>query len=86
MKPVELVCRAIQNSSKGRDIVLDCFGGGGSTLIACEKLNRSAMLVELDPKFCDVIIERWQDFTGKDVIHASDNKKFTEVSKARLKS
>ena len=61
MKPVALVERAIRNSSKSRDIVLDPFGGSGSTLIACEKAGRQARLVELDPKYCDVIVRRWQD-------------------------
>lgn len=65
MKPVELVERAIQNSSKSRDIVLDCFGGSGTTLIACEKLNRQCRMIELDPKYADVIIKRWEEFTGK---------------------
>jgi DNA modification methylase len=65
MKPVELVCRAIENSSKTKDIVLDCFGGSGSTLIACEKLKRKARLIELDPIYCDVIVKRWEDFTGE---------------------
>jgi len=64
MKPVELVERAVRNSSKSRDIVLDCFGGSGSTLIACEKTGRQARLIELDPKYCDVIVQRWEDFTG----------------------
>ncbi|MDD3182651.1 MAG: site-specific DNA-methyltransferase [Alphaproteobacteria bacterium] len=64
MKPVELVERAVRNSSKSRDIVLDCFGGSGSTLIACEKTGRQARLIELDPKYCDVIVKRWEDFTG----------------------
>ena len=65
MKPVELVERAVHNSSKSRDIVLDCFGGSGTTLIACEKLGRQARLIELDPKYCDVIVRRWEEFTGK---------------------
>ncbi len=65
MKPVGLVERAIENSSKSRDIVLDPFGGSGTTMIACEKTGRSARLIELDPKYCDVIVRRWQDFTGK---------------------
>ena len=64
MKPVALVERAIRNSSKTRDIVLDPFGGSGSTLIACEKAGRQARLVELDPKYCDVIVQRWQDWAG----------------------
>ena len=64
MKPVELVERAINNSSKIGNIVLDGFGGSGSTLIACEKTGRSARLIELDPKFCDVIIRRWEEYTG----------------------
>jgi len=64
-KPVALIERALQNSSKGGDVVSDLFGGSGSTLIACEKTNRHAMLMELDPKYCDVIVKRWEDFTGK---------------------
>lgn len=67
MKPVELVERAIQNSSKSRDIILDCFGGSGTTLIAAEKTGRQARLIELDPKYCDVIIARWEEYTGKKV-------------------
>lgn len=65
MKPVELVERAVNNSSKSRDIVLDCFGGSGTTLIACEKLNRQCRMIELDPKYADVIVKRWEEFTGK---------------------
>ena len=64
-KPVELPIRALENSSKGGDIILDLFGGSGSTMIACEKQNRHARLMELDPKYCDVIVKRWEDFTGK---------------------
>lgn len=65
MKPVELVERAILNSSQKGEIVLDGFGGGGSTLIAAEKTGRKARLIELDPKFVDVIVKRWEDFTGQ---------------------
>jgi DNA modification methylase len=65
---VALPEEAINNSSKGQDIVLDLFGGSGSTLIACEKQNRYARLMELDPKYCDVIVKRWEDFTGKKAI------------------
>jgi DNA modification methylase len=64
MKPVELVERAIRNSSKTRDTILDPFGGSGTTLIACEKAGRQARLIELVPKYCDVIVRRWEAFTG----------------------
>ncbi len=70
MKPIELVMRAILNSSKIGGIVLDGFGGSGSTLIAAEKTGRSARLVELDPKYCDVIVKRWEEFTGQKVVLA----------------
>jgi DNA modification methylase len=83
MKPVELVERAIRNSSKSRDIVLDPFGGSGSTLIACEKTGRQARLVELDPKYVDVICRRWQEFTGKDAILNGDDRTFDEVLSER---
>ena len=76
MKPVDLVCHGLENSSKSGDEVLDLFGGSGSTLIACEKINRNARLMELDPKYCDVIIKRWQDFTGKEVVHAETGETF----------
>ncbi len=83
MKPVELVERAIKNSSKSRDIVLDLFGGSGTTLIACEKTNRHARLIELDPKFADVIIKRWEDFTGNKAVRESDGLDFSEASELR---
>jgi DNA modification methylase len=65
MKPVELIERAIHNSSRARDLVLDLFGGSGSTLIACERQGRRARLMEIDPRYCDVIVRRWEAFTGK---------------------
>ena len=68
MKPVELVERALKNSSKSRDIVLDLFGGSGTTMIACEKTGRQARLMELDPKFVDVIVKRWEDYTGQKAV------------------
>lgn len=77
MKPVALVERAIENSSKGRDIVLDCFGGSGTTMIACEKTGRAARLVELDPVYCDVIVRRWQEFSGKKATLESTGEEFT---------
>ena len=67
-KPVELPERAITNSTKQGDTVLDLFGGSGSTLIACEKIHRHARLMELDPKYCDVIVKRWEEFTGKKAV------------------
>jgi len=65
MKPVALCRRAIVNSSQKDDIVLDPFGGSGSTLIACEKTYRHCRMIELDPLYCDVIVKRWEDFTGR---------------------
>lgn len=79
MKPVELCQRAIENSSVANCIVLDLFGGSGSTLIACEKIGRQARLMELDPKYVDVIVRRWQDFTGKQATLESDGRTFAEV-------
>jgi DNA modification methylase len=76
MKPVALVERAIRNSSKSRDIVLDPFGGSGSTLIACEKTGRQARLIELDPKYVDVIIQRWQDWTDATAVLEGDGGSF----------
>ena len=82
-KPVELPERAITNSSKQGDIVLDLFGGSGSTMIAAEKNGRVAMLMELDPKYCDVIVTRWQSFTGKQAIHEASGKTFDDMKAAK---
>ena len=60
MKPVELIDRALRNSSKAGDCVGDLFGGSGSTLIACERRGRNARLMELDPRYVDVIVKRWE--------------------------
>ena len=68
MKPVELVERAIRNSSRPGNVVLDPFGGSGTTLIAAEKSGRVARLIELDPKYVDVIVRRWEEFTGQQAI------------------
>jgi DNA modification methylase len=83
MKPVELVERAIRNSSKTRDTILDPFAGSGTTLIACEKSGRQARLIELEPRYCDVIIRRWQSFTGREAKLESDGKTYLEVAGAR---
>ena len=64
MKPVELILKALKNSSKSEDIIYEPFGGSGSTMIACEKLNRACYSVELDPKYADVIVKRWENYTG----------------------
>ena len=78
-KPVELVERAIRNSSKGRDNVLDPFGGSGTTLIACEKSGRQARLIELEPKHCDVIIGRWQQHTGRQALLEGSGRAFSAI-------
>ena len=64
-KPVELAERALTYSSRKGEHVLDLFGGSGSTLMAAERLGRKAFLMELDPAYCDVIVQRWEAFTGK---------------------
>ena len=65
MKPIALISYPIKNSSMSNCIVLDPFGGSGSTLIACEQLDRICYTMELDPKYCDVIIKRWETLTGE---------------------
>lgn len=80
MKPVELVERAIRNSSRPGNVVLDPFGGSGTTLIAAEKSGRLARLIELDPKYVDVIVRRWQDWTGDQATRESDGVAFDDLS------
>ena len=80
MKPVELVERAIRNSSKSQDIVLDAFGGSGTTIIACEKTGRYGRVLELDPKYVDVIIKRWQDYSGSVATRVVDGMKFNDLA------
>jgi DNA modification methylase len=82
MKPVALVERAIRNSSKTQDIVLDPFGGSGSTLIACEKTGRQARLIEIDPKYVDTIILRWQEFS--DGTATLDGRSYEEIAAGRV--
>jgi DNA modification methylase len=81
MKPVELIERAIRNSSRPGDVVLDPFGGSGTTLIAAEKSGRTARLIELDPKYVDVIVRRWEEFTGRQATREVD-----EAARAALAS
>lgn len=68
MKPIKLISRLVANSSRKQDKVLDTFGGSGSTLIACEQLQRQCYMMELDPKYCDVIVKRWEALTGKKAV------------------
>ena len=68
MKPIRLMGRLIQNSSRPGQTVLDSFGGSGSTLMACEQLGRKCLTMELDPHYCDVIIERWEMMTGEKAV------------------
>ena len=84
MKPVELVERAIRNSSRPGNVVLDPFGGSGTTLIAAEKSGRLARLIELDPKYVDVIVRRWQDWTGKQATREADGAVFDQVASPQL--
>ncbi len=79
MKPVELVERAIRNSSRPGEVVLDPFGGSGTTLIAAEKSGRKARLIELDTKYADVIVRRWQDWTGQQATHEADGVAFNQA-------
>lgn len=70
---------AISHSSLKNNIVLDLFGGSGSTLIACEQLNRKCHMMEIDPKYCDVIIRRWQKLTGRAAVLEATGKTFDEI-------
>ena len=83
MKPVALVERAIRNSSKSRDTILDPFAGSGTTLMAAEATGRRATLIELDPRYCDVIVRRWQDGTGQAATLDGDSRSFDEVAAGR---
>ena len=85
MKPVELFEYQMLNNTKGSDKVLDSFAGSGTTAIACEKHGREARLMELDPKYCDVIVKRWQEFTGKKATLADTEQTFEELNNERLK-
>ena len=83
MKPVALVEPAIRNSSKTRDTVLDPFAGSGTTLMAAEATGRRAALIELDPRYCDVIVRRWQEGTGRVATLEEDGRNFAEVAAER---
>ena len=79
-KPVALAVEALDKTTNTSMNILDLFGGSGSTLIACEKLSRNGFIMELDPKYCDVIIKRWQDFTGKEAINEQTGKTYAETN------
>lgn len=80
VKPVAMVMDAIKDCSRRGDIVLDPFGGSGTTLIAAEKTGRQARMIELDPLYCDVIIRRWQALTGQDAVHAASGNTFNYIA------
>jgi DNA modification methylase len=82
-KPVELVERALLNSSKAGDVVCDFFGGSGSTLIGCERRSRKARLMEIDPKYADCIVRRYQEYTGKQTTLDGDGRTFDEIARER---
>ena len=82
-KPVALAEEAIDKTTNKGALILDLFGGSGSTLIACEKIKRKAMLMELDEKYVDVIITRWENFTGKKAIHIESGKTYEELNQER---
>lgn len=84
MKPVALFEYQMLNNTKGGDIVLDSFGGSGTTMIAAEKNGRHARLMELDARYCDVIVKRWQDFTGQRAVLESDGRTFADVAAQRV--
>ena len=85
MKPIALVERAIRNSSRVTDIVLDTFGGSGSTLIACEKSGRRCRMIELDEKYVDVIIKRWEEYSRKKAVNEQTGKSYEELKIEREK-
>ena len=79
VKPVAMVADAIMDCTNRGEIVLDPFAGSGSTLIACEQVGRAARCIELEPKYCDVIVRRWQEFTGQVAVHAETGKTFNDI-------
>jgi DNA modification methylase len=83
MKPVALVERAIRNSCRRGGVVLDAFAGAGATLIACEKAGRQARLVELEPRFVDVMVQRWEAYTGEKAKLETNGQGFQEVKRER---
>jgi DNA modification methylase len=85
MKPVALFEYQMLNNTKGGDIVLDSFGGSGTSLIAAQKNGRAARIMELDPIYVDVILRRWQEYTGEDAILEGDGRTYLEVEEERAR-
>jgi DNA modification methylase len=83
VKPVALIADSIRDCSRRGEIVLDCFGGSGSTLVAAEKTDRRARLIEYDPIYCDTIIRRWEQLTGKRATRAGDDARFEDLTELR---
>jgi DNA modification methylase len=83
MKPVELIDMAVVDQPN-KTVIYDAFGGSGSTLISCEKNHRDCRMMELDPKYCDVIVKRWQDFTGQEATHAETGQTFADLIASRV--
>jgi DNA modification methylase len=79
VKPVGLVADAIRDCSRRGDIVVDSFGGSGTTLIACERTQRKARLIEIDPLYCDQTIRRWQKLSRRAAVHAMTNVPFADT-------
>jgi DNA modification methylase len=80
VKPVALIADAIRDCSRRGEIILDCFGGSGSTLIAAERTGRRARLIEYDSIYCDTIVRRWEQLTGKQAVRATDQVSFADLS------
>ena len=83
-KPVAIYTRALEHHTNNGEYTYDPFGGSGTAIIACEKLNRRSLTMELDEKFVDRIINRWQDFTGKQATHIESGKTYEEMKGERL--
>jgi DNA modification methylase len=84
MKPVELLEKALMNSTRRGEVVIDFFGGSGSTMIACERLGRKCRLIEISPVYCDVILKRWSNFTKRQPILAATGSSYLQVERERL--
>ena len=84
VKPVAMIADAIRDCSRRGELVLDGFGGSGSTLIAAEKTGRAARLIEYDPSYCDTIVRRWETYTGKLATQVGSDRSFEEVAEERL--